>query len=556
MRKHICLAIIVGLALLTSCHSSVKNGTDYEADVIIYGGSSAAIMAAVQVKKMGQSVIVVSPDKHIGGLSSSGLGFTDVGRKEVIGGLSREFYHKVYQHYADSASWKWGRPSDVVNDVQGHTAIDDAQQTMWIFEPHVAENIFESYITENDIEVLRDEWLNRETGVVKENGKIVSIKTLSGKTFKGKVFIDATYEGDLMAAAGVSYHVGREANSAYKENWNGVQTGVHHHLHYLEQNVSAYVIPGKPSSGLLPRISSEDPGKYGEGDHKIQAYCYRMCLSHVRENQRPFEKPEGYDSTQYEILVRMYQAGFDQTRNATNFSGIPNKKTDSNNAGPFSTDNIGMNYEYPEASYERRKEILKEHETYQRGLLYFVSVSKRIPDKVRNEMKEYGLAKDEFKDNGNWPYQIYVREARRMVADYVVTENEVMSRNLVPESIGMGSYAMDSHNVQRFVTKEGYVQNEGDVGVGPEIPYMISYKALTPKKAECNNLLVSVCVSCSHIAYGSIRMEPVFMIIGQSAGAAAAMAAKQNIAVQDLKYGELKENLLKFGQRLDNKAKY
>lgn len=548
MKKQLFIFVIIGLTLLTGGHPPIQKEDRFDADVVIYGGTSAGIMAAVQVRQMGKSVIVISPDQHIGGLSSSGLGFTDVGNKSVIGGLSRDFYHRIYLHYNTPAAWKWEAQSEFGNQGQGTAAMDKAGRTMWTFEPHVAETIFEAHITDGKIKVLRDEWLDRVNGVQLKHGKIVSFRTLSGKTVTGKVFIDATYEGDLMAAAGVSYHTGRESNSTYGETWNGIQTDVHHHLHYLQQNVSAYLTPGNPSGGLLPRISSEAPGEYGKGDHKIQAYCYRMCLSHVRENQRPFEMPEGYDSTQYEILVRMYDAGFDQTRNVTNFFAVPNKKTDSNNAGPFSTDNIGMNYDYPEASYERRKEILKEHTKYQKGLLYFASQSKRIPEKVRNELNEYGLAKDEFTDNGNWPYQIYVRESRRMVGEYVMTENDILGKRIVPEPVGMGSYTMDSHNVQRFVTKEGMVQNEGDVGIAPEKPYLISYKSLTPKRNECSNLLVPVCISCSHIAYGSIRMEPVFMILGQSAGIAAALAASRNIAVQDINYESLKKELIRYKQ--------
>jgi hypothetical protein len=552
MKRQFLIFIIIGLTLSTGCQSPVADKNNFEADVVIYGGTSAGIMAAVQVRKMGQSVIVVSPDKHIGGLSASGLGFTDVGNKSVIGGLSRDFYHRVYLHYNTAKAWKWEAQSEFGNQGQGTAAMDKEGKTMWTFEPHVAETIFETHIADAKIEILRDEWLDRAGGVKLADGKIVSVKTLSGKTFTAKVFIDATYEGDLMAAAGVSYHVGRESNSTYGENWNGVQTDVHHHLHYLQQEVSAYKIPGNPSSGLLPRISSSSPGEYGTADHKIQAYCYRMCLSHVPENQVRFEKTEGYDSTQYEILVRMYNAGFDQTRNVTNFFSVPNKKTDSNNAGPFSTDNIGMNYDYPEVSYDRRKEILREHETYQKGLLYFTSTSKRIPEKVRNELNEWGLAKDEFTANNHWPYQIYVRESRRMVGEYVMNENDILGKRTVPEPVGMGSYTMDSHNVQRFVTPGGMVQNEGDVGVSPEKPYLIAYKSLTPKRTECTNLLVPVCISCSHIAYGSIRMEPVFMILGQSAGIAAVLAVNTGLAVQDVKYEQLKTELIRYKQHLRN----
>ena len=538
--------------LLTFAQCSV-NKTDqpaatFEADVIVYGGTSAAVTAAVQSKKMGKSVIMVSPDRHLGGLSAGGLGFTDTGNKQVIGGLSREFYHRLYLHYDKPEAWKWQEKSEYGNKGQGTPAIDGNARTMWIFEPHAAEQVFEDFVKENDIRVFRDEWLDRENGVTMAKGRIVSIETLSGKTFSGKMFIDATYEGDLMAAAGVSYHVGREANSVYDEEWNGVQTGVLHHAHWFEKDIDPYVIPGDPSSGLLPRISKEDPGVKGEGDHRLQAYCYRMCLSNHPDNRVPFARPEGYDSTQYALLGRVYAAGWDGT--FRKFDPIPNRKTDTNNHGPFSTDNIGMNYDYPEASYERRREILKEHELYQRGLMYFIATDPQVPAAVRKEMSQWGLAKDEFTDNGNWPHQIYVREARRMIGEYVMTEHDVLSRREVPEPVGMGSYTVDSHNVQRYVKPDGFVQNEGDIGVKTPKPYSVSYRALTPKREECTNLLVPVCVSSSHIAYGSIRMEPVFMILGQSAATAAALAIDGNIGVQELDYEKLKEQLLRDKQYL------
>jgi hypothetical protein len=527
--------------------------TDFQADIIVYGGTSAALTAAVQAVRMGKSVMVVSPDKHLGGLSSGGLGFTDTGKKEVIGGLAREFYHRIYLHYQKDSSWQWQKKDEYGNKGQGTPAIDGAERTMWIFEPHVAEQVFEEFVKENNLKVFRDEWLNRETGVKKENGKIVSIQTLSGKTFRGKMFIDATYEGDLMAAAGVSYHVGREANSVYGEAWNGIQTGVLHHGHHFKTNISPYKVPGDPSSGLLPRISGEDPGKKGEGDNKVQAYCFRMCLTNHPENCIPFSRPEGYDSTQYELLVRVFDAGWRELFNK--FDPIPNRKTDTNNHGPFSTDNIGMNYDYPEASYERRKEIIKEHETYQKGLMYFMATDPRIPADLQKEFNTWGLPKDEFTDNGNWPHQIYVREARRMVSDYVMTEHETLGKRPVQQSVGMGSYTLDSHNIQRYVKPDGFVQNEGDIGVHIEEPYQIGYGALIPKKAECQNLLVPVCVSSSHIAFGSIRMEPVFMILGQSATTAAVLAMDQEIAVQDVKYEELKAQLEKDKQVLSKPGK-
>ena len=536
---------IVLLILLQAC----GNSATYKADVIIYGGTSAAVTAAVEVMQTGKKVIIVSPDIHLGGLSSGGLGYTDTGNKATIGGLSREFYHRVWLHYNDSNSWKWEKHEEYGNKGQGTPAMDGENRTMWIFEPHVAEKVFEDFISEYNIPIYRDEWLNRESGIVTKEGKIVSFTTLSGKTFEGKMFIDATYEGDLMASANVSYTVGREACSEYNEQWNGVQAGVYHHGHYFKSDISPYVIPDDPNSGLLPYISSEPIQPNCTGDDKIQAYCFRLCMSNHPDNRVSFEKPENYDPKNYELLARVFESGWDEWFNK--YDMIPNRKTDTNNHGPFSTDFIGMNYDYPEASYERRKEIIEEHENYQKGLLYFVSTDKRIPEDVRNEMSKWGLAKDEFTDNGNWPHQLYIREARRMIGNYVTTENEVLGKINVKDPVGMGSYTMDSHNIQRYVTGEGYVQNEGDVGVHPGKPYKISYGSIIPKKEECTNLLVPVCVSSSHIAFGSIRMEPVFMILGQSAATAACMAIDRKEAVQDIDYSLLKEKLLSKNQILE-----
>jgi hypothetical protein len=342
--------------------------------------------------------------------------------------------------------------------------------------------------------------------------RIKSIRMLSGKTYRGKMFIDATYEGDLMAMAGVSYHVGREANSVYQETWNGIQVGVLHHGHWFQKPVDPYVVPGDASSGILARISSKPPGEKGQGDDKIQAYCYRMCLTNHASNRVAFTKPTGYDPKQYDLLLRVFDSGWREMFNK--FDPIPNHKTDTNNHGPFSTDNIGYNYDYPEASYERRQEILEEHQTYQKGLMYFMANDPRVPSDVRTKMATWGLAGDEFKDNGNWPHQIYVREARRMIGEYVMTEHDCLDTRETPDSVGMGSYTMDSHNAQRYVTPDGRVQNEGDIGVHTPRPYEIAYGSLVPKKSECQNLLVPVCLSSSHIAFGSIRMEPVFMILG------------------------------------------
>jgi hypothetical protein len=537
--------------LLTTSITSTVYAKEY--DLVIYGGTSGAVIAAVQAKKMEQDVIIVCPDTHLGGLTSGGLGFTDTGNKAVIGGLSREFYHRVYMHYQTEEAWKWQKKDEYGNKGQGTPAMDGENRTMWIFEPHVAEQVYEDFIKEYDIPVMRDEWLNRETGkgVKMEDGRIQSITMLSGNTYKGKMFIDATYEGDLMAAAGVDYHVGREGKSVYDEDWNGVQVGVLHHKHWFESDISPYIIPGNPNSGLVPRVSGDDPGVKGDSDDKIQAYCFRMCLSNDERNRVPFEKPEGYDPTQYELLARVYEAGWRETFGK--FDPIPNHKTDTNNHGPFSTDNIGMNYEYPEGSYETRRAIIQEHEQYQKGLLYFTATSPRVPKDIQEKFNTWGLAKDEFTDNGNWPHQIYVREARRLMGEYVMTELDCLDKRETPQSVGMGSYTMDSHNVQRYIKPDGFVQNEGDIGVHPKEPYEISYGSLVPKKEQCQNLLVPVCLSASHIAFGSIRMEPVFMVLGQSAATAAAMANMQGIAVQDVKYEDLRERLLDDKQVLEMK---
>lgn len=550
------LRILFALLLVCS-HTFAQSARPY--DLVIYGGTAAAVTAAVQAKQMGKTVIIVSPDKHLGGLSSGGLGFTDTGNKAVIGGLAREFYHRVYQHYQKPETWQWEKREQFGNKGQGTVALDGENRTMWIFEPHIAEKVFEEFIAEYKIPVVRNEWLNRQSGVKKTGAQIISIKTLSGKTYTGKMFIDATYEGDLMAAAGVSYHVGRESKDTYNEQWNGVQTGVLHHKHHFDavkERISPYWIPGDPASGVLPRISTAPPGEYGAGDNKVQAYCYRMCLTDHEPNRVPFPKPAGYDPKQYELLLRVFQAGWRET--FQKFDRIPNHKTDTNNHGPFSTDNIGYNYDYPDASYARRRAIIQEHVQYQKGLLYFIANDPRVPQDVQTEFRKWGLAKDEFTDNGNWPHQIYVREARRMIGAYVMTENELLKKRPTPDSVGMGSYGIDSHNIQRYIVvpaggtrKDAYVQNEGDIGVSTNGPYQIAYGSLVPKKGQANNLFVPVAMSSSHIAYGSIRMEPVFMILGQSAATAAVLALDGKLAVQDLPYVKLRERLLQDSQMLE-----
>jgi FAD dependent oxidoreductase len=510
-------------------------------DVVIYGGTSAAISAAVQTVKMGKSVVVVSPDRHLGGLTTGGLGWTDSGEKRAVGGLAREFYRRLKARYDRPEAWKQQKKEDY----RLYHRDDDA---IWAFEPHVAEQEVDAWVAELKIRVDRDEWLDREHGVTRDGARIVSIRTLSGKTYRGRVFIDATYEGDLMAAAKVSYTVGREANTQYRETLNGVQVA-HATKHQFDRPVDPYVVPGDPKSGLLPRIHAGAPGIDGSSDRRIQAYCFRMCLTNAPENRVPFVKPEGYDPKQYELLGRYLRTGWFEVFHK--FDPVPNRKTDTNNHGAFSTDNIGMNYDYPDAAYERRRAIIREHEQYQKGLMFYLANDPGVPARVREEASRWGLPRDEFTDNNHWPHQIYVREARRMVSDFVMTERHLRGLDPTPESVGMGSYNMDSHNVQRYVDASGHARNEGDVQVSPGGPYPVSYRALVPKRSECTNLLVPVCLASTHIAYGSIRMEPVFLILGQSSATAAALAVESDKDVQDVAYAALRKRLLSDAQVLE-----
>ncbi len=511
-------------------------------DVVVYGGTSAGIVAAVQAARMKRSVVLVEPGRHLGGLTSGGLGMTDSGNRAVIGGVSREFYQRLKAHYDQDSSWKWEKRPDYPH----YKAGDDA---IWRFEPGVAEKVFRDMIREAAVPVVTGERLDLKKGVVREGTRIAAIVMESGRTFKGRIFIDATYEGDLMARAGVTYTVGREANSVYGETLNGVQTR-RAVSHQFNKPVDPYVKPGDPSSGLLPGVHGDSPGEEGQGDRRVQAYCFRMCLTDVPGNRLPFPKPEGYDPRRYELYLRYIQAGWRDVWG--NHKLMPNRKTDTNNHGAFSTDNIGMNYGYPDGDYATRERIIREHETYQKGMMWFLVNDPRVPEDLRAKIAKWGPARDEFTDNGNWPHQIYVREARRMVSDYVHSELDCRRQRVTPESVGMGSYNMDSHNVQRYVDAKGHARNEGDIQVNPGGPYMISYRSLRPKAEECTNLLVPVCVSCSHIAYGSIRMEPVFMILGQSAATAAAFAIEEDIDVQKVDYAKLRERLLKDKQVLEH----
>ena len=545
----------------------VVNGQTKKYDIVIYGGTSAGVSAAIQSSRMGKSVVLIEPTNRIGGLTTGGLGQTDIGNKQAIGGISREFYENIKKYYDDPENWKWEKRSDYKDG--GQTRTEEGEATMWTFEPSAALAVYKSMMDKEKIKMVYNERLNRETGVKKVAGKIESITMESGKIFKGKVFLDVTYEGDLMASAGVSYAVGRESNEEYGETLNGVQansintslTGLvsrNAFNHNFIPGVDPYVVKGDPISGLLPNVN-EKPGLEGEGDKKIQAYCFRMCLTDHPENRIPFQKPANYDEVNYELLFRNYEARKGPIREMYSYgnsllpwinSSMPNRKTDTNNKFGFSTDYIGRNYDYPEASYVEREKIIEDHRNYQMGLMWTLANHPRIPAEVREEASRWGTTKDEFERADGWQQQLYVREARRMVSDYVMTQKNCEALTVAEDGIGLAAYGMDSHNVQRYVDANGYVQNEGNVEAHGFKPYPISYGALVPKKEECQNLIVPVCVSSTHIAFGSIRMEPVFMVLGQSAATAAVLAIDANVSVQDVPYPNLKEQLLKDRQRL------
>lgn len=520
-----------------------------DADVVIYGGTSGGVAAALQAARMGRTVVLVEPTRFLGGLTTGGLGATDIGNKRAIGGIAREFYGRVWKHYQQPSAWTRQKREEYVN--RRGSANDPAETTMWTFEPHVATQVYDDMIREAGarVTVVFGERLDLTPGrgVLKEGARITRIVMESGRAFTGKMFIDATYEGDLMARAGVSYHVGREANATYGETINGVQAE-HAVSHQFIRQVDAYVKPGDRSSGLLPGINPDGPGAEFSGDRKVQAYNFRLCTTDVPENRRAWEKPANYDPRWYELLLRNFEAG--DHRVPWNPVWMPNRKTDTNNNYAISTDFIGRNWDYPEAGHAERERIRQAHIDWQMGLMWTLANHPRVPEKVRAEFQRLGLARDEFTENNNWPRQLYVREARRMVSDHVMSERNCVRAEVVPDSVGMGAYNMDSHHVQRYVTKEGFVRNEGDIQVRVR-PYPVSYRSIRPRAAESVNLLVPVCLSASHIAYGSIRMEPVFMVLGQSAATAAVHAIEQGVKVQDIDPDRFKARLLADGQVLD-----
>jgi len=547
--------ILFFIIILVSCNDNEEKQAF--ADIVIYGGTSAGISAAIQSARLGKSVLLIEPTNRLGGLTTGGLGQTDIGNKQVIGGVSREFYQNIKKYYDDSTNWVWQMQSEYKDG--GQTRSDKNEDAMWTFEPSAALKVYQAMIKDLDIQIIYNQRLDRTTEVQKTDNTIKFITMESGNKYYGKMFIDATYEGDLLAATGVTYTFGREANSQFGESLNGVQandtsrtlTGglsVNSRNHNFVQGVDPYIISGDPSSGLLPGINptfEED----GSGDKQVQAYCFRMCMTDHTENRIPFEKPKNYNELNYELLFRNYEAGFNRIPWIN--SKMPNRKTDANNRDGFSTDFIGQNYDYPEASYEERERIIQNHLSYQQGLMWTLANHHRIPEEIREEVSRWGMCKDEFDREDGWQQQLYIREARRMVSDFVITQKHCERIEIVCDGVGMAAYGMDSHHTQRYINSRGNVSNEGNVQAHVKAPFPISYRSIVPKKEECSNLLVPICLSATHIAFGSIRMEPVFMVLGQSSAVIACLAIDDDKAVQKIPYNKLRKELLNLGQILE-----
>lgn len=537
-------------ALVITLSSLIAAEKFHEADVVVYGDASGGVAAAIQAARMGKSVILVSQYGHLGGLTSSGLGFSDIGNPAILGGISREFYHRLYMHYQDDAAWTFEERGKFKNIGQGKVkALDSKTELASTFEPKVAEALFNTMAKEAGVKIITGR-IDLEKGMGKSGKRITALRLESDLTVNGKMFIDASYEGDLLPSAGVSFTVGREANAQYDEYGNGITGALRQNQ--LPNGIDPYVKKGDPTSGLLPGVNPDMGGEVGDADDKLQAYCYRMVLTNIPENRVPIAKPAAYKEADFELLFRTIEAG--QKGGFFKTSPIPNHKTDSNNTGGISCDWIGGNYgkswNWATLNHTQREALAAKHRDWQLGLIWTLQNHPRVPETIRKDTAPWGLAKDEFTDNGNWPYNLYVREARRMVSDFVMTENHCKRTIPVEDPVGMGAYTLDSHNTQRFV-HNGTVKNEGDIQTHlKDKPYGISYRCIIPKIDECENLLVPWALSASHIAFGSIRMEPVFMILSQSAGTAACMAIDSGSSVQDVPYADLRARLIKDDQRL------
>lgn len=514
-------------------------------DIVVYGGTSAGIAASVQAARRGKRVVLIEQGSLIGGLTSAGLTASDVANYMVIGGLAKEFYERMYRYYESTASWKYESHEVYMDRVKKRVwgGGDELTKIRWVFEPHAAETVFKDMLSEAGVTVVYGERLDLRNGAHKAGNRIISIRMESGAVYQAKVFIDTTYEGDLMAAAGISYTYGRESNSQYGESLNGVRRNTE------EPRIDPYIVPGNRSSGVLPGVETSSLGDDGEGDKRIQSYTFRMTLTDEKSNQVPIEKPHDYNPLLYEMIARKVAASPDPSafmpvRKIT-FTPMPNRKTDTNGA-----DFIGACHLWPDGNYQVRQRLWKEHQQYVQGLLWFLGHDTSIPEQARLEMKRWGLAADEYTDNQHWPNHLYVREARRMIGKSVTTEHHLRGTATVPDPIGMCSYAMDCHTVSYYVTEDGAIGRDGELMVGAR-PYPISYEAIVPAEGECENVIVPTALSASHVAFASIRMEPSFMILAQSAGTAAVMAADAGIPVQVVSYPELRKALLEDGQILE-----
>ncbi|HEV7925379.1 MAG TPA: FAD-dependent oxidoreductase [Verrucomicrobiae bacterium] len=508
-------AFIFSAWLCAAAHAQA--GQTIQCDLCVFGATSAGVAAAVEAAREGRNVVLTEYGAHVGGLTAGGLSQTDIGNKDAIGGLAREFYQRLGRHYGTNEVWK--------------------------FEPSAAESVFNNLLNESHVRVYFHQHL---ASVQTNRARIQSLTMQDGTIFQARVFIDASYEGDLMAKAGVSYTIGREADSVYHETLNGIRAQTPKHQFAVV--VDPYLKPGDASSGLLPLIQNQPLGEPGQGDDSEQAYNFRLCLTQSPTNKMPIDPPADYDPARYELLARYIEAlvaagHLVSLGQFIHIQPMPNGKTDINNNGAFSTDFIGGNTGYTDGSDAQRARIWQAHEDYTRGFLHFLATSPRVPHALRAEMQSWGLCKDEFTDTGGWPHQLYIREARRMVSDYVMTENNCRFSLTLPDPIGLAAYTMDSHNCRRIV-RDGRVENEGDVQIGGFPPYQISYRSIVPREIQCENLLVPVCLSASHIAYGSIRMEPVFMVLGQSSAIAAGLVLDEKVAIQRIQYDELHRRLL------------
>ena len=526
---------------LVAVSFAAESTADFTTEICVYGGTASGVIAAVQGVRMGHKVILVSPSASLGGMTSNGLGQTDVSKKRsIVAGLARKFYEDIFTYYRQESSWKQQQRRDYTPSI----SVEPNETAWWNFEPHVAEAIFRRYVRENGIVLLARERLDLARAVEKENGRILAIRLESGRRVRAAVFIDASYEGDLLAKAGVSYRVGREANAEFGETINGVQPLPPERAanHQLPQNISAYIRPGDRTSGLLPGIEAASLLAPGAADRRVQAYAFRLCLTDDPENRLSISRPTDYDARDYELLFRSFEAGAERVPWIN--SAMPNRKTDINNYGGFSINLIGGSDDYPEGNYATRERIRERHRRYQAGLLWTLAQHPRVPASVQAIVAPWGLAKDEFQDNGGWPEEIYVREARRMRGALVMTERHCAGQIMAHDAIALGAYTMDSHHTQRYIDADGHVRNEGNIQIRVSTPYPIGYDAITPLAEECTNLLVSVCLSATHTAYGSIRMEPVLMMLGQSAATAAAQALEQKTTVQKIDRTKLRDRLL------------